>query len=153
MTDVEIIAGDARDIASIMPVMSAAFDPCYGEAWTASQCLSVLSLPDSHLHLARQGPQMVGFALTRGVLDEEELLLIAVRPELSRKGIATAILEAVIALAQKKGRARLFIEVRQNNSAIDFYRHAGFAAVGTRPAYYSGPNGNRFDATTMQLNI
>lgn len=153
MTEVEIIEGDARDIASIMPVMNAAFDPCYGEAWTASQCLSVLSLPDSHLHLARIGKAMVGFALTRGVLDEEELLLIAVMPELTRKGIATTILNAVIALAQKKGRNRLFIEVRKNNSAIEFYRRSGFAAIGTRPAYYSGPNGNRLDATTMRLNI
>jgi ribosomal-protein-alanine N-acetyltransferase len=153
MTEVEIIEGDARDIASIMPVMNAAFDPRYGEAWTASQCLSVLSLPDSHLYLARKDQQIAGFALTRGVLDEEELLLIAVKPELSRSGIATTMLQAVVELAQRKGRIRLFIEVRQNNSAIEFYRRAGFAEIGIRAAYYSGPDGNRFDATTMQLDI
>jgi ribosomal-protein-alanine N-acetyltransferase len=96
---------------------------------------------------------MVGFALTRGVLDEEELLLIAVIPELTRNRIATTILQAVIARARQKGRTRLFIEVRQNNAAVNFYQRSGFASIGTRPAYYSGPNGNRFDATTMQLNI
>jgi ribosomal-protein-alanine N-acetyltransferase len=153
MTDLEIYEGDARDIASIMPVMNAAFDPSYGEAWTASQCLSVLSLPDSHLHLARKGQRMAGFALTRGVLDEEELLLIAVIPELTRNRIATTILQAVIARARQEGRTRLFIEVRQNNAAVNFYQRSGFASIGTRPAYYSGPDGNRFDATTMQLNI
>ncbi len=153
MTGVEIIEGDARDIASIMPVMNAAFDPCYGEAWTASQCLSVLSLPHSHLYLARQGSKIAGFALARGVLDEEELLLIAVLPELARQGIATRILKSVIATARKNGRSRLFIEVRENNPAIDFYRRAGFVAIGIRPAYYSGHDGNKFDATTMRLDI
>jgi hypothetical protein len=43
MTDISISSGDANDIAAIMPIMNSAFDPKYGEAWTAAQCLSLLA--------------------------------------------------------------------------------------------------------------
>jgi [ribosomal protein S18]-alanine N-acetyltransferase len=153
MTTITISQGDARDIASIMPVMLAAFDPDYGEAWTASQCLSVMSLPGAQLHIAMMDVSVVGFALTRGVVDEEELLLIAVQPTLKRNGIATSLVGQVVAAAKALERTSLFIEVRMNNPAIDFYRRLGFRPIGLRTAYYSGPGGKRFDATTMHLPI
>jgi [ribosomal protein S18]-alanine N-acetyltransferase len=150
---IEIVTGDARDIASIMPVMAAAFDPNYGEAWTASQCLAVLTLPESQLHLAQSEGTVIGFALSRGVVDEEELLLIAVHPDWKRRGVATRLVQTTVSSSCAIGRRKLFIEVRSNNSAIDFYRQIGFERVGTRPSYYSGSDGQRYDAETMQLNI
>ncbi len=150
---VEVCEGSAKDIAAIMPVMAAAFDPTYGEAWTASQCLSMLALPGSHLFLAVDQARTVGFAMVRGVADEEELLLIAVDPVARRQGIARLLVDAALDNARTKNRDRLFIEVRVNNPAIDFYHKLGFRPVGQRPNYYSGPGQQRFDATTMQLNI
>jgi [ribosomal protein S18]-alanine N-acetyltransferase len=150
---VEIRAGDARDIAAILPIMNAAFDPAYGEAWSAGQCLSMLSLPGTHLHLAESEGKVVGFALTRGMVDEEELLLIAVEPRHARNRIATRLVQTATATARAIGRVKMFIEVRVNNPAIDFYRQIGFVTVGQRPDYYSGPDGRRLDATTMQLAI
>ena len=44
--------GDARDIAIVEALMSAAFDPRYGEAWTRNQCLGVLAMPGVALTLA-----------------------------------------------------------------------------------------------------
>ena len=38
--------GDERDIDVLMEVMTRAFDPLFGEAWNAGQCLGILSLPD-----------------------------------------------------------------------------------------------------------
>ncbi|MGL5837395.1 MAG: GNAT family N-acetyltransferase [Sphingorhabdus sp.] len=133
--------------------MTAAFDPAYGEAWTASQCLSILVLPDSQLYLAGCDKTMSGFALTRGVADEEELLLIATHPDHRERGIARQLVKAAVSNAQIKGRNRIFIEVRVNNPAIAFYRKIGFSEVGRRRGYYSGPNGHRFDAITMQMDI
>ncbi|RDV07498.1 ribosomal-protein-alanine N-acetyltransferase [Sphingorhabdus pulchriflava] len=150
---VSITFGDARDIAAIMPIMNAAFDPKYGEAWTASQCLSLLAMPGSQLLLAAIENQIVGFALTRWVLDEEELLMIGVDPGFQRQGVATQIVASIISIAKNSGRQNLFLEVRANNSAANFYTRLGFAAKATRRGYYRGVDGQRFDATTMALNF
>jgi ribosomal-protein-alanine N-acetyltransferase len=36
---IQIIEGDARNISAVMSVMNDAFDPRFGEAWTAAQLL------------------------------------------------------------------------------------------------------------------
>lgn len=149
----EILEGDGRDIASIMPIMDAAFDPQFGEAWTAAQCLSLLATPGTSLLLARADNSIVGFALTRWIIDEEELLMIGVNPKMQRSGIATDLITHLIRRAKAFKRERIFLEVRANNSALQFYKLMGFQACGTRKNYYKGANGSRFDATTMNLNL
>lgn len=153
MMSVEIVPGQALDVAAIMPVMNAAFDPSFGEAWTAAQCLSMLAMPGSQILLAKQSGQVSGFALARGVADEEELLLIAVEPGMTRKGIATQLVNSLANISRANHRRCLFIEVRANNNAIEFYRALGFEQIGRRPNYYQGLNGERFDAITMALNL
>jgi [ribosomal protein S18]-alanine N-acetyltransferase len=150
---VSVTIGDARDIAAIMPIMNAAFDPKFGEAWTASQCLSLLSMHGSQLLLATIDNRIVGFALTRWVLDEEELLMIGVDPGFQRQGVASQIVASIVSIAKNSGRHNLFLEVRANNSAAEFYARFGFEAKAIRRGYYRGTNGERFDATTMSLNF
>ncbi len=148
-----VTEGDGRDVAAIMPVMSAAFDASYGEAWTASQCLSLLTMPGSTLFLARIDNDLAGFALTRWVADEEELLLIAVHPDWQCSGIASALIENIKATARNAGRRTIFLEVRANNSAFHFYCRNGFEQIGVRPGYYLGANGARYDAISMKFQI
>ena len=62
---IEIVDGNAADISAIMPIMTDAFHPAHGEAWTAAQCLSTLVLPDCQLLLARDGEMVCGFAMSR----------------------------------------------------------------------------------------
>lgn len=149
-----VTEGDARDIAAIMPIMETAFDPRYGEAWTAAQCLSLLALPGTCLLLARTDDRAVrGFALTRGAVDEEELLMIGVAPSHRRQGIARMLVKTAIDRARSAERRRLFLEVRSNNPARLFYENSGFRACGMRKGYYKGSDGLRFDATTMALTL
>ena len=51
--NIEICEASALDLDQVMAVMNKAFDPCYGEAWTAAQCAGALSLPGAALFLAR----------------------------------------------------------------------------------------------------
>jgi [ribosomal protein S18]-alanine N-acetyltransferase len=145
--------GDARDVAVVMQIMNAAFDPVYGEAWTAAQCIGLLALPDSRLLLARHGLAIAGFALSRWVLDEEELLMIGVDPTYQRKDIGATLLQNIILRAKQANRLKLFLEVRENNAAHLFYQSMGFSEVGRRRDYYSGATGAKFDAITMALAI
>jgi [ribosomal protein S18]-alanine N-acetyltransferase len=133
----------------VMTVMEDSFDPCYGEAWTASQCAGLLPMPGIWLSLAREEGAVVGFALARAVADEAELLLLAVRRGSQRRGIGKKLLDRFVAVARRRGAARLHLEVREGNHAVNLYREAGFGLVGRRPNYYNGPGGECYDALTL----
>jgi [ribosomal protein S18]-alanine N-acetyltransferase len=150
---ITIGAGEPRDVASIMPVMQDAFDPAFGEAWSAAQCLSLLSIPNSQLYLARSQDAVAGFAMTRWVLDEEELLMIGVAKARQRKQIGQFLLNHIIQQAEQEGRSKIFLEVRDGNSAEYFYSAQGFSETGRRRGYYKGANGLVFDAITMTRGI
>ena len=150
---IRISGGDARDIASIMPIMDDAFDPAFGEAWTASQCLSSLALPYSSLWLAEYSGELAAFAITRWVLDEEELLMIGVANDFRRKGLGAALIKYVKENASRATRTKLFLEVRDGNPAIEFYRRTGFEQIGRRKNYYTGPKNQQSDAITMKCDL
>jgi [ribosomal protein S18]-alanine N-acetyltransferase len=152
MTGVSVRVGTARDLPTIMPIMRTAFDPRYGEAWTEAQCLGVLTMSGSSLLIAStDGP--VGFALSRCVIDECELMLIAVLPTEQGRGIGRALLDSVIADTRTAGAASIFLEMRSDNNALALYAAAGFVEVGRRRGYYRGINGQLHDALTCRLNL
>lgn len=146
---ISIAAGGGHDIAEIMPVMHSAFDPHYGEAWSAAQCIAALSMPGCGLIIARREKRAAGFAITRWVLDQEELLMIGISPAEQRQGTGKLMIDYVINKSQKSGRNMLFLEVRDGNSAYFFYRKMGFTESGRRKNYYRGLSGDYHDAITM----
>ncbi|WP_203310364.1 MULTISPECIES: GNAT family N-acetyltransferase [Sphingomonas] len=147
---VTLRTGDTRDVATVDALMTAAFDPRFGEAWTRSQCLGVMAMPGVRLTIAQIDDVPAGFALVRTVADEAELLLLAVAPPYRRRGVAGALLRAVIAEAGGAGIADLHLEVRAGNEAVRLYEQNGFAKVGERRGYYRGRNGETFDAHTYR---
>jgi tRNA threonylcarbamoyl adenosine modification protein YeaZ/ribosomal-protein-alanine acetyltransferase len=105
---------------------------------------------------AREGDALVGFAVARTLVDDAELLLIAVRPEHRRGGCATLLVNALLVRLREMGKTPLHLEVRASNaSAIAFYEARGFARTGQRKNYY--PNGvfgtDREDALLMAREI
>jgi ribosomal-protein-alanine N-acetyltransferase len=155
-------ATDPVLVDRIMAVMEAAFDPAYGEAWNRRQVADALTLANTHaLVVDASGAPITGdspaapagFVLTRHVLDEEELLLIAVIPGARRRGVGAALLEQLFAIARTRGTARIFLEMRRGNPAIHLYRNFGFAPIGERKNYYRMANGERVDAITFGRSI
>ncbi len=145
---IRLVKASARDIGAVEAIMGAAFDPRYGEAWTRGQCLGVLAMPGVRLMLARIEDNAVGFAMMRIIMDEAELLLLAVSPGARRGGIGSALLRAIIADCADADVAKLHLEVRSGNDAIRLYARHGFAKQGERHGYYRGPAGRTFDAHT-----
>lgn len=150
-----MIAEQVEDLDRIMEVMQVAFDPAFGEAWNRRQVGSALVMPNTFYILAGEdggeparGCPTVGFALSRGALDEEELLLIAVRPDHRGRGIGAALLDRFIECAQARGRTRLFLEMRDGNPAATLYRRAGFEAIARRRNYYRNATTGPLDAIT-----
>lgn len=146
---VELREGGAHDLSSVNRIMQQAFEPEFGEAWTSAQCLGMLSLPGVWLTVASLDDADVGFALTRAAADEAELLLLATHPVARRRGVAAALLRAALAEARARGVARIHLEVRAGNDAVQLYQREGFRKVGERPGYYKGKTGQTFDALTF----
>jgi ribosomal-protein-alanine N-acetyltransferase len=141
--------GGLHDLDAVMRVMGDSFDPAFGEAWTGPQCAGLLPMPGVWLTLARLGAETVGFALGRIVAGEAELLLLAVGAAAQRRGVGTALLRRFVSVAKRRGAARLHLEVRDGNPAVNLYSSAGFEEVGRRANYYRGAAGRLFDALTL----
>ncbi|HEX9932435.1 MAG TPA: ribosomal protein S18-alanine N-acetyltransferase [Allosphingosinicella sp.] len=155
MSDRTVTIGDGglQDIDNVMSVMSDSFDPCYGEAWTAPQCAGLLPMPGVWLTLARAGDEVVGFAMARAVVREAELLLLAVKRKDRNAGVGKLLLDAFMERATDRGAERLHLEVREGNHAVTLYRRAGFTEVGRRRNYYSGRDGQIYDALTLARSV
>jgi ribosomal-protein-alanine N-acetyltransferase len=152
---VRLARGTSRDLEAVMGVMAAAFGDRYGEAWTRSQCAGILPMAGVVLMVARdaESGETVGFSLFRSVVDESELLLLAVHPDQQRRGIGRRLLDDFIDRAHADGATRVHLEVRDGNPAIAMYRAARFAPVGRRRNYYHGRDGLEFDALTFAREL
>ena len=150
---VEIGEASIGEIDAIMRIMDDAFDPRHGEAWTSDQCRATLLLPGYRLLVASVAGDAVGFVLSRTVASESEMMLLAVASRSRRSGIGRALVERWLSECKAGGVERTFLEVREGNSASEFYRTLGFVEIGRRKAYYSGENNARSDAITMTFSL
>ncbi|WP_019517063.1 ribosomal protein S18-alanine N-acetyltransferase [Sphingomonas sp. Mn802worker] len=150
---VELANGRVSDADAVDRVMQAAFDPRYGEAWTRAQCVGILTMPGVWLTLAKAEGEVVGFALVRAIIDEAELLLIAVDPAHRRRGVAGALMRSLLAECRGRGVKRIHLEVRANNAALALYTGAGFTKAGERRDYYRAKSGEAFDAHTYARDL
>lgn len=153
MTEILAHDGSEAQLDAVMAVMAAAFPPEYGEAWTRAQVRSILLMPGSRLLLACHDGQVGGFCLTRHILEEEEILLIAVAPWCRRRHLASALIEQLKMLGRQEGRTSIFLEMRDGNDAAFLYARHGFEIIGRRPAYYKVADGSHIDALTMQCSV
>ena len=150
-----IAADDLID--QIMVVMEAAFDPAFGEAWNRRQITDALVMPSTHALVigsdgnepGRSADDPAGFVLTRAAPGEEELLLIAVKPEFRLRGLGKLLIDRLFDAARARGSERVFLEMRRGNPAETLYRKVGFEPIGIRPNYYRMADGSRIDAITF----
>ena len=92
-----------------------------------------------------------GFLIYSEVLDEVNLLKLAVPPDYQRHGIGRALVDGLCKRVLERGARRILLEVSVANApALGLYRRFGFVADGRRTAYYSGGNGPE-DALLMSL--
>ncbi len=145
----------AAEIDAVMAVMRVAFDPGFGEAWSAPQVLASLATGTAFARVATGADgSPAGFTLSRSIGPEAELLLIGVDPAARRGGVGRALLAAAADDARGRGAATMFLEVRDGNvAALALYRAAGYGVIGRRRDYYHGSNGRRFDAITLQVAL
>jgi ribosomal-protein-alanine N-acetyltransferase len=116
------------------------------EPWTETAFLEEIDKPHSHLLGARRpareasgssSQDIVGYICFWTVLGEIQILNIAVRRDLRRRGVARKLIEAAIRTGLEANARSVTLEVRQSNvAARRLYESVGFTIVGERPNYY-----------------
>lgn len=118
------------------------------ETMAASTTMFGLSSVDS------DSGTMLGFIISRKVLDEAEVLTVAVAAEHRRRGVAAALLEDHLSTLAMEGVRRLFLEVDEGNSAARaLYGRFGFVEKGRREGYYRKADGLRATALILQKDV
>ena len=114
---------------------------CFGTAaWSEKSVASELTNELSLWLVAVEDGRLAGYVGSQTVIDETDMMNVAVHPDFRRRGIGEKlILELVEALKEKESRC-LTLEVRASNEpAIGLYEKLGFQQAGRRKNYYRNP--------------
>lgn len=120
------------DLPQIIAIERRAFT----SPWSLGMFVLELSKP-SGIHLAAvSGGEIAGYVICARYAEALHVMTLATAPEHRRKGIASALLDAVIERAGEDANYTLEVRV-SNRGAIALYERYGFRGVGTRPRYYA----------------
>ena len=140
MASIHIEPMHAYDLDEVLALEARAFpDP-----WTRAQFEAELNNPHAEILLARQGvtPQgggaILGYIAYWHIVDEIQVLDVAVDPHVQRQGIGRTLLAHVVQVGEAAGCITWSLEVRASNTAaLRLYKNAGFQVVNTRRGYYA----------------
>ena len=104
--------------------------------WSLAMFVLELSKPSGICLAAVRNDRIAGYVICARYDEAFHVMNIAVDPDHRRLGVASALLDSVVARAGED--ANYTLEVRVSNAgAIALYERYGFHGVGTRPRYYA----------------
>ena len=126
--------------ASHVPAVVELEKQCFSMPWSEASVRSELDNPLSLWLVAVADGTVAGYIGSQAVLDEADVMNVAVSDSFRRQGIAQALVEELVRRLCGKGVRCLTLEVRASNTpAKSLYEKLGFAQVGRRPNYYRNP--------------
>lgn len=134
-SNIVINAMEKRHISDIARIE----EMCFSSPWSEDAIGEELNNLHAHYFVAECDGIVCGYVGIHTVLDEGYITNIAVDLNFRRQGIASKLLETLIA---KMGELTFItLEVRvSNNPAIALYKSFGFEEVGVRKGYYTKPS-------------
>jgi [ribosomal protein S18]-alanine N-acetyltransferase len=135
------------DISAVAAIENESFT----SPWSENSLRAEIGSYGSVARVAVLDGDVAGYSIAKKVLDEAQLLDLAVMPEFRRRGIAGLLMEDLIRLLRVDGVENIYLEVRASNVAAGrLYERSGFTVTGKRKDYYSNPVE---DAILMTLKI
>ena len=105
--------------------------------WSYEQWESALKKKDNRSLAVYANEKFIGVCVYQLILDEAELLYLAIRPEHTRKGFGQSLFAEFLNITKKNNIKKIFLEVSSNNlSAIEFYKKFNFQTISVRKNYY-----------------
>ncbi len=128
----------SQDVESILEIESES----NLEPWSARCFLEEMGRSYSRVRVARDGHRMgriVGYICFWLIVDELQILNVAVHKDYRRRGIGRKLLSYALDTGVVRNARVAVLEVRQSNtSARSLYGQLGFRPLGIRPNYYGG---------------
>ena len=121
------------DVTAVVALEAEVFG---ADAWDERAVTAELEGPGRRFVVAEDhSGHLCGYAVSMTLGDIVDLQRIAVRPERRRTGLATALLDDL--LAHTGAADRMLLEVSERNeAAVAFYTAHGFTRIDVRPRYY-----------------
>ena len=121
----------------------------FDDFWNMDILKEELTSETSQFFCAKYENKIVGFAGIKIIIDEADIMNIAVKKDYRRQGIATLLLNHILNICKEKEINTIHLEVNEENfSAISLYQKLGFKECGRRKQYYD----NTYDAILMKKN-
>ena len=113
---------------------------CFSDPWSETSVASELTNPLSFWLVSLEDDRLTGYVGSQTVVGETDMMNIAVHPDFRRRGIAEALVIALVEELKKLESHCLTLEVRASNEpAQKLYEKLGFSQIGRRPKYYRNP--------------
>ena len=126
-----------RDASGVAEILREAREAA---SWAEADLHGLEMLPGMTAYVSVIAGKICGIVVGRRVLDEAEVLNLAVRPAARRQGMGSALMSRLLEELRRNRVSRVFLEVRESNAgALAFYQRLGFQAVGKRKDYYQDP--------------
>jgi [ribosomal protein S18]-alanine N-acetyltransferase len=127
----------AEDAAEVAEILREAREAA---SWSEDALRETEKLPGVSAFVSERNGAISGILVGRQVVDEAEILNLAVRQGMRRQGEGRALVDHILEHFAGCHVSRVFLEVRESNAgAIAFYRGLGFVAIGMRRDYYRDP--------------
>lgn len=132
----DVVRADVSHIKQISELEKS----CIPNGWSESAFLQALDNSNALIFAAVSGREVIGFINGSYVLDEAELLNIAVSEKYRNMGIAGMLLAAFEEELCRLRVKTVYLEVRESNApARTLYEKHGFMQNGLRKNYYRSP--------------
>ena len=113
---------------------------CFSDPWSEKSIASELDNKLAFWLVAAEGDTVAGYIGSQTVIDETDMMNVAVHPDFRRQGIAEELVNTLVDNLKQMGSHSLTLEVRAANApAIALYEKLGFSEIGRRKNYYRNP--------------
>lgn len=123
------------------PAIYAISEACFADGWREETIASDLEKKHSYYAVCVKEGHIIGYACYWFVLDEAQLVNIAVLPKERRQGLAEKLLDEGLRESDVRQMKTMFLEVRTGNiPAQALYRKYGFSVITLRKGVYESPH-------------
>jgi ribosomal-protein-alanine N-acetyltransferase len=141
-----------EDVAWMVPIYADSFPSALSMEALAAWCGDPAVVAGVVVH---KNAQVAGMVMARVVMDEADILTLAVAPDCRGLGYGRALMNWLLNELAGRAVAQVWLEVRASATpAQELYKSLGFQGAGVRPGYYATAHPDqREDAVLMRLGL
>ena len=133
MSELYVLAMGEDDLDAIMEIEQASFS----DPWTRDGFLESLKQPYAKMFVAKKDSKVVGYCCLYYILDEGEIINVAIHPDCRGKGYGKMMLEHLLKEGKCVGVKRFVLDVSVSNTPGQrLYESAGFKKIALQKKFY-----------------